>query len=163
MRMLIVGKMPATVSVNAGHYFQGRHGSFLWSELRGQKILQCDADYEDDCLLANGLGITDVVKVPRDFGQEPSPREYGDGWPAVAETIERLKPAVTFWPHKGALDNVLRHAFGLSRKARYGFNPSLNRSIGASVFVFGMIGTRCSAEERIRGMRALRRRLGEIR
>lgn len=162
IRMLIIGKTPAPVSVRVGHYFQGLQGCFMWSELRAFGLLDAPNDaYDDDALVRHDYGITDIVKVPRGFGSEPEPEEYGDGWPAVAAIIARLEPAITFWVYKRALDNVLRHAFGHRRKAAYGFNSSLNRLFGASVFAFGMIGTPCTRDERIRGMRALKRRLSQ--
>lgn len=158
--MLIIGKTPTPVSVNAGHYFQGRQGTFMWSQLRSFRILDAAEDeFEDDALIRNGYGITDVVKVPREFGSEPMPIDYAQGWPLVARLIDHLRPEVTFWPYKGALDRVLKHCFGRRQRAAYGFNPVLNRCIGASVFVFGMQGTPCSAEARIAGLGALRRRL----
>lgn len=160
VRMLIVGKTPAQVSVDAGHYFQGRHGEFLWGELKRHGLLRLDADeYEDEALVRHGYGITDIVKVPRAAGDEPTTAEYRAGWPAVAEIMKRLEPAVLFWPYKGALDAVLSGEFGRREKAVYGFNPRLNRLFEARVFAFGMPGTPCRRETREASMRRLRRYL----
>lgn len=163
MRMLIVGKTPALVSVAAGHYFQGTHGQFMWSELRRYGLLvPQDEEWEDDALVRHGFGITDVVKFPRTFGSEPEPEEYGRGWPAAAAIIERLRPSILFWPYKGALDKVLRHAFGLHTKAVYGFNPTLRARMGSQVFAFGMIGTPCRREVREASMSQLQRALRKL-
>ena len=80
MRMLIVAKTPALVSVEAGHYFQGRQGRMFWNRLRDYDILTAPpGTHEDDVLLAHGYGLTDVVKVPRNYGNEPSDDEYREG------------------------------------------------------------------------------------
>lgn len=158
IRMLIIGKTPLPESVEAGHYFQGSHGQFLWGELRRYGLLRThDGECEDDALIRHGYGITDVVKAPRASGDEPSAVQYRAGWPAVAAIIERLEPELLFWPYKGALDTVVRRVFGLREKARYGFNPKLNRLFGARVFAFGMPGTPCRSETREASMRQLRR------
>ncbi len=164
MRMLIIGKTPAPGSVKAGHYFQGRQGRFLWNELKAFHILEvADEEFEDDALVRQGFGVTDVAKIPRNAGSEPGRREYQDGWAVVATTIDRLTPDLLFWPYKRTLDSVLRVALRDPRPTRYGFNPNLNRTFGRGVFVFGMMGTPCPTELRIRTMTALRRRLRQRR
>jgi len=142
MRMLIVGKTPAPVSVAAGHYFQGRHGQLFWGKLREHGILGVAAgEYEDDALVAHGLGITDVVKEPRPFGQEPSADEYRAGVERLLATVARLRPRVVLFVYKRALDQVLAFAIGRATKGQYGFNPDLDSLFGARVFAFPMPGT----------------------
>lgn len=81
MRMLIVGKTPALVSVKVGHYFQGQQGRAFWNRLREYDLVGVPPDtYEDDVLVSHGYGITDIVKIPRDYGNEPSDDEYREGW-----------------------------------------------------------------------------------
>src|SRR4051794_18532650 len=72
LRVLFVAKTPAPVSVEVGHYFQGAHGRAFWRGLRKAGLLNPTTDFEDDSLLDHGYGITDIVKVPRSFGDEPS-------------------------------------------------------------------------------------------
>lgn len=148
MRMLIVAKTPALVSVEAGHYFQGRQGRMFWNRLREYDLLTTPpAAYEDDFLLAHGYGLTDVVKVPRDYGDEPSDQEYRDGVERILELIVRLAPEVVMFVYKRVLDQILWLSFDRPNKSKYGFNPDLDSVFGSRVFVFPMPGTPCTKAE----------------
>lgn len=69
-RLLFVGLNPSPVSVDAGHYHQGRLGRAFWRRLVAAGILPVGTDLAtaDDALSAAGHGITDLLKVvsPRD-------------------------------------------------------------------------------------------------
>jgi len=69
-RLLFVGLNPSPVSVEAGHYFQGRLGRSFWGRLIRAQILppETDIDTADDALVAAGHGVTDLHK-------QPSPRD----------------------------------------------------------------------------------------
>ncbi len=69
-RLLFVGLNPSPVSVEAGHYFQGRLGRAFWARLIRAQILPPDTDIDtaDDALVAAGHGVTDLLK-------RPSPRD----------------------------------------------------------------------------------------
>jgi TDG/mug DNA glycosylase family protein len=69
-RLLFVGLNPSPVSVEAGHYFQGRLGRTMWRRLITAQILPSDTDIDtaDDALVAAGHGVTDLLK-------RPSPRD----------------------------------------------------------------------------------------
>jgi hypothetical protein len=103
--------------------------------------------YEDDALLAHGYGVTDVVKAPRDYGDEPSDDEYRDGLARILGLVERLEPEVLMFVYKRVLDQILRFSFDRREKSKYGFNPELDEILGARVFVFPMPGTPCTASE----------------
>jgi double-stranded uracil-DNA glycosylase len=68
--LLFVGLNPSPVSVEAGHYFQGRLGRTFWRRLVTAQILPPDTDIEtaDDALVAAGHGVTDLHR-------RPSPRD----------------------------------------------------------------------------------------
>jgi len=86
LEILFIAKTPATVSVNAGHYFQGRQGRIFWNKLADHNILKVPyGKFEDDYLLTNNYGLTDIVKVPRDYGNEPSDEEYRNGLHRIFE------------------------------------------------------------------------------
>jgi hypothetical protein len=61
-----VGLNPSLVSVEAGHYHQGRLGRAFWARLIKATILPADTAIEtaDDALVAAGHGITDLLKTP---------------------------------------------------------------------------------------------------
>jgi TDG/mug DNA glycosylase family protein len=65
-RLLFIGLNPSPVSVEAGHYFQGRLGRTFWRRLMTADILPADTDIDtaDDALAAAGHGVTDLLKVP---------------------------------------------------------------------------------------------------
>jgi len=65
-RLLFVGLNPSPVSVEAGHYHQGRLGRTFWRRLMTATILPPDTPIEaaDDALVAAGHGITDLIKLP---------------------------------------------------------------------------------------------------
>jgi hypothetical protein len=64
--LLFVGLNPSLVSVEAGHYHQGRLGRRFWSRLGRAGIVPADVAPEaaDDALVAAGHGITDLRKIP---------------------------------------------------------------------------------------------------
>ena len=63
-RLLFVGLNPSPVSVEAGHYHQGRLGRTFWRRLMLAGILPPATPVEtaDDALAAAGHGITDLIK-----------------------------------------------------------------------------------------------------
>jgi TDG/mug DNA glycosylase family protein len=64
--LLFVGLNPSPVSVEAGHYHQGRLGQTFWRRLMRAGILPRDTSLAeaDDALVAAGHGITDLLKLP---------------------------------------------------------------------------------------------------
>lgn len=146
-RVLIVGKTPIAESVNLGHYFQGKHGVMFWNRLREYGLLTATSGYEDDSLPGVGYGITDIAKTPREYGEEPSKEEYVDGAQRILSIIRERRPAVVVFVYKKVLDKMLRWAFGVRGKTRYGFNDSLQNFIGARVFVFPLPGTPCNRHD----------------
>ena len=62
-RLLFVGLNPSPVSVEAGHYHQGRLGQTFWRRLMLSGVLPAGTAVEtaDDALVAQGHGITDLL------------------------------------------------------------------------------------------------------
>jgi len=145
--ILFIAKTPAPVSVDAGHYFQGTQGRMFWNKLANYNILNVPyGEFEDDYLLENSYGITDIVKVPRSFGNEPSNDEYKVGMGRILDLIKFYEPKVICLVYKKVLDQILKLSLHLSKKSMYGFNPEFEIYFGTKVFVFPMPGTRCSSE-----------------
>ena len=65
-RLLFVGLNPSPVSVDAGHYHQGRLGQTFWRRLMTAGVIPGGTPIEaaDDALMGAGHGITDLLKVP---------------------------------------------------------------------------------------------------
>jgi TDG/mug DNA glycosylase family protein len=79
LRAVVVGINPSTVSVAAGHYYQGRFGKRFLARLAQAGILPPGEGFEDDRAFAAGIGFTDVVKrpTPRSSGLRPCELEHG--------------------------------------------------------------------------------------
>jgi len=155
--ILFIAKTPTPISVEAGHYFQGKQGTMLWNKLSEYDILRVPIDkYPDECLLLNNYGITDIVKVPRDYGNEPSDEEYKVGLERILQIINKYKPKVIVFVYKKVLDNIVRLNFGIREKSIYGFNLKLEKYFDSKVFVFPMPGTPCKKDEAKKSMMELK-------
>lgn len=98
MKMLIIAKTSAPTSVSKGHYFQGQQGKMFWNMLKKYNLLRIPPNqFEDDFLLSHGYGITDIVKVPHNYGDEPTSAEYRLGIERSLVTIKRLQPEVVMF------------------------------------------------------------------
>lgn len=160
LRVLFVAKTPAPPSVAAGHYFQGPQGKMFWNRLREYQIMKPTTKFEDDSLLDHGFGITDIVKVPRAYGNEPSREEYAAGMDRVLGIVRDHKPSVLVFVYKGVLDQILKLRFGVRQKAVYGFNRDVEHHFGAQVFAFPLPGTPCTSAQAAVAMRDLADAIG---
>lgn len=148
LKILFIAKTPATISVAVGHYFQGKQGRMFWNRLAEYKILNIPfGEFEDGYLLKNNYGLTDIVKIPRDYGHEPSDEEYKNGLQRILSIIAKYKPTVIVFVYKKVLDNIVKLNFGITQKSKYGFNPQLEKYFKTKVFVFPMPGTPCKSDE----------------
>ena len=104
-RLLFVGLNPSPVSVDAGHYFQGRLGRAFWRRLMTASILPADTAIEtaDDTLMADGHGITDLHKrpSPRD---DASDAELRAGVGPLWHKISVWRPAAVVFVWKRAAE-----------------------------------------------------------
>ena len=148
LHVLFIAKTPVPISVEIGHYFQGRQGKMFWNKLQDYDIFHVkDGTYEDENLLDHNFGITDIVKKSRQFGNEPTPNEYKEGLTRILKTIEIYCPEVIVFVYKAVLDNILRYGFEQYEKSCYGFNLNYETFFNSKVFVFPMPGTPCTREK----------------
>jgi len=156
-KILFIAKTPAPKSVEKGHYFQGTQGRTFWNKLIDYGILSVPGgEYEDDQLIKNGYGITDLVKRPRNYGNEPKQDEYIAGLSRIMNIIDRIEPKVIVFVYKKVLDVVIRQSFGIRTKSIYGYNQPLNEYFKSKVFVFPMPGTPCTSEQAHKSMLELK-------
>ena len=106
-RLLFVGLNPSPVSVEAGHYHQGRLGRAFWGRLIQATVLPGDTEIDtaDDALVAAGHGITDLHKVPsqRDEASDAVLRAgIGPLWTKIA----LWRPAAVVFVYKRAAEIV---------------------------------------------------------
>jgi double-stranded uracil-DNA glycosylase len=104
-RLLFVGLNPSPVSVEAGHYFQGRLGRTFWRRLVTASILPADTEIDtaDDALVAAGHGVTDLHKrpSPRD---DASDAELRAGIGPLWHKISIWRPAAVVFVWKRAAE-----------------------------------------------------------
>lgn len=109
-RLLFVGLNPSPVSVDAGHYHQGRIGRRFWQRLVAATILPEGTMPEaaDDALVAAGHGITDLLKLPsaRDEADNATLRlGVGPLWQKIAV----WRPAAVVFIYKRAAEACAGH------------------------------------------------------
>jgi double-stranded uracil-DNA glycosylase len=102
-RLLFVGLNPSPVSVEAGHYHQGRLGQTFWRRLIVARILPDGTPIEaaDDALVAAGHGITDLLKKPTP-GDDASDGELTAGVGALWQKVAVWRPGAVVFVYKRA-------------------------------------------------------------
>ena len=102
-RLLFVGLNPSPVSVEAGHYHQGRLGRMFWRRLMLAGILPPGTAVEgaDDALLAAGHGITDLIKAPT-ARDEATDAALTAGVGPLWQKIALWRPAAVVFVYKRA-------------------------------------------------------------
>ena len=134
----------------------------FWNRLKEYGLLKPTTAFEDDSLLTHHYGLTDIVKVPRAFGDEPSDAEYRAGLQRILELVRSHRPKVVVFVYKRVLDQIVRFGFGVKAKSTYGFNPSLEEHFGTRVFAFPLPGTPCTAEQAMVAMQELSTICGRV-
>lgn len=113
--LLFVGLNPSPVSVQAGHYHQGRLGRTFWRRLMLAGVLSAGTTVEtaDDALLAAGHGITDLLKLPtpRDVATDS---ELTAGVGPLWQKISIWRPAAVVFIYKRAASACAGRALGES-------------------------------------------------
>ena len=110
-RLLFVGLNPSPVSVEAGHYHQGRLGQTFWRRLMTAGVIPRGTPIEtaDDALMAAGHGITDLIKLPtpRD---EATDAALTAGVGPLWQKIAIWRPAAVVFIYKRAANDLRRPA-----------------------------------------------------
>jgi double-stranded uracil-DNA glycosylase len=129
LHAICVGINPSPVSVEAGHYYQGRLGQQFFRRLRYVGLLEAvDGDFEDDAAFRSGVGFTDIVKRPTANAAALSPVEFEHGRSKLEEKLRTHSPELVIFTFKKAAESL----FGLF--LGNGFDPGL-RIEHSEVFV----------------------------
>ena len=126
--LLFVGLNPSPISVDAGHYHQGRLGRTFWRRLILARILPAGTPIEtaDDALVAEGHGITDLLRTPspRD---EATDAELTTGVGPLWQKIALWRPAAVVFVYKRAASvcagRPLRESWGQLSGVALGGRP----------------------------------------
>ncbi len=101
LKAVCVGINPAPVSVEAGHYYQGRLGRLFFRRLRSAEVLPpVTQGFEDDIAFAVGIGFTDIVKRPTASAKEIIPAEYAHGRDLLLTKLDAHKPEIVIFSFK---------------------------------------------------------------
>lgn len=129
LRIVCVGINPSCVSVEAGHYYQGRAGQRFFARLRLISLIPAaPRGGEDDAAFEAGVGFTDIVKRPTASAKDLRSAEYVHGRELLATKLGDIKPRLILFTYKKAAEAV----FG--RFEGNGFVEGLQLA-GAEVFV----------------------------
>jgi double-stranded uracil-DNA glycosylase len=103
--LLFVGLNPSPVSVEAGHYHQGRIGRRFWQRLVTARVLPEGTVIEtaDDALVAAGHGITDLLKRPS-ARDEATDAELAAGVGPLWQRIAVWRPGAVVFVYKRAAE-----------------------------------------------------------
>ena len=103
--LLFVGLNPSPVSVDAGHYLQGRLGRRFWQRLMTVGIIPTGTAVEaaDDALVAAGHGITDLIKRPSPRDEAPE-QELREGVGPLWQKIALWRPGAIVFIYKRAAE-----------------------------------------------------------
>jgi TDG/mug DNA glycosylase family protein len=103
--VLFVGLNPSPVSVQAGHYHQGRIGRRFWQRLVTARVLPEGTAIEtaDDALVAAGHGITDLLKRPS-ARDEATDAELTAGVGPLWQRIAVWRPGAVVFVYKRAAE-----------------------------------------------------------
>jgi TDG/mug DNA glycosylase family protein len=105
LRAVCVGINPSRVSVEAGHYYQGRLGRLFLRRLRAVGLLTQDAPgYEDDVLFDEGVGFTDIVKRATSRAQELRADEFAHGRTQLLRKLKEADTPLVIFTYKKTAD-----------------------------------------------------------
>ena len=154
LRAVCVGINPSKVSVEVGHYYQGRLGQLFFRRLRHVGLLPQDATgYEDDALFAEGVGFTDLVKRATARAHELRPQEYVHGRGELVRKLTQARPALVIFTYKKTAEVL----FGRFRGT--GLLPAQDVVPGQA---FVMPGPYAPREQEAAALRELHRHLDEL-
>lgn len=103
LRAVVIGINPSRVSVEAGHYYQGRLGQLLFRRLKEVGLFDgAPRRQEDDVLFARGVGFTDLVKRPSRRANELSRRDVAHGSAELERKLASLDAPLLIFTYKRA-------------------------------------------------------------
>ncbi len=98
LRAVVIGINPSTVSVAAGHYYQGTLGKKLWQRLQQAGLLdEAPSGSEDDAAFAAGIGFTDIVKRASARADSISHDEFDYGRDLLEAKLSKHQPGLVIF------------------------------------------------------------------
>lgn len=101
LRAVVIGINPSCVSVEAGHYYQGRLGQLLLRRLKTVGLFDgAPKGEEDDVLFAHGVGFTDIVKRPSRRANALSSNDLAHGREELERKLASLDVPLVIFTYK---------------------------------------------------------------
>lgn len=99
--ILLIGINPSPVSVEAGHYYQGRLGKRLWGRLAKINLLRdTTPGAEDEAFARAGHGLTDIVMRPSPSANDLAHEEFVKGAASLRGKTRAWKPGLILFSFK---------------------------------------------------------------
>ncbi len=125
LRAICVGINPSPVSVEAGHYYQGRAGQRFFARLRAVGVLPAaSGGYEDDVAFRAGIGFTDIVKRPTRSAKQLRSAEYEHGSGILEAKLDDYAPELVIFTYKKAAEGLFGSFIGNGFIAGLSLSPS---------------------------------------
>lgn len=129
LRAVTIGINPAPLSVQIGHYYQGRAGQTFYRRLDSVGLLPPGTSFEDDRLFAAGFGFTDVVKRPTPNAKAVTAEELSHGRSLLETRLEDIEAPLVIFVFKRAATALVGAFDG------HGLLPPTRSLFGSRVFV----------------------------
>lgn len=100
LRAVCVGINPSPVSVDAGHYYQGRLGQGFYRRLTAAGVLPAGTGWDDDRAFSAGIGFTDIIKRSTARADGLGTREFEFGKNLLTEKLEAHRPGLIIFTFK---------------------------------------------------------------
>ena len=125
LRAVVIGINPSRVSVEAGHYYQGRLGQLLFRRLRAVGLFDgAPRGEEDDVLFARGVGFTDLVKRPSRRPYELTSRDVAHGTAELGRKLASLDAPLLIFTYTRAATALYGPFAGAGFISRAGERPA---------------------------------------
>jgi TDG/mug DNA glycosylase family protein len=96
-----VGINPSPVSVEVGHYYQGRLGKLFFARLQEAGLIDSAASgREDDVAFESGVGFTDIVKRPTARADDLTKEDYSHGKDQLLAKLNQFQPGLIIFTFK---------------------------------------------------------------
>ena len=123
--IIFVGIHPSIKSVEMGHYHNDRLGKRFWNTIIEGRLFNPKAGvYNDEILLEQKMGITDIVKRPAKNLKYLFPEDFEEGRNLLFHKIVKYKPRIICSIYKTAFEKLFQTKFtniqGLQENYRIG-------------------------------------------
>lgn len=113
LRAVCIGINPAPLSVEVGHYYQGRLGTRIFGRLiQAGAFDQGNYAFEDDAAFSAGIGFTDIVKRPTARGTSVKASEFRHRKDLLERKLDEIRPALVIFTFKKAATVMLGDVAG---------------------------------------------------